>query len=88
MGRCHRIHAGAVLLMSLHVIPQNDERQHAYSGDCWCEPRVQYLDPETNLPYPRGPMVVHNSADCREVSERITGEIVSQAHKWVGVEVT
>lgn len=73
--------------MSLHVMPLNDERRHACSGKCWCLPRVEYLDPENGLPYPRGPMVVHNSADCREVSERVTGEGVSAEQKWETVEV-
>lgn len=73
--------------MSVHVMPINDERSHSCSADCWCSPRVEYLDPATNLPYPRGPMVVHNAADCREVSERVTGEPVSAEQKWETVEV-
>jgi len=76
--------------MSVHVIPINDERKH-FAGPsyiCWCRPRIEWLDPKTNLPYPRGPMVVHNSADCREVSEQVTGEPVSAEQKWETVEVT
>lgn len=34
--------------------------------DCWCEPEVEWVDEDTGLPYPNGPIVIHNAADSRE----------------------
>ena len=73
--------------MSVHVMPLNDETEHIPAAHCLCDPRVEYIDPRNGLPYPSGPMVVHNSSDCREVSERVTGEIVSPEQKWEAVVV-
>lgn len=68
--------------MSAHIIPLNDEKKHEHSAECSCEPAVSWIDPDTNLPYPRGPLIVHNAFDCREISERVTGEIVDADSKW------
>lgn len=54
--------------------------------DCACSPRVVWIDPDTNLPYPNGPMVIHNSYDCREIAERIDG-IGIPGKPWNAVEV-
>ena len=51
------------------VIPINDLRSHR-KHDCWCQPAVVWIDEETGLPYPNGPLVVHNSADGRELQDR------------------
>ena len=73
--------------MSVHVIPQNDERPHCIFYECWCNPRVEWLDPETNLPWANGSCrVIHNAADCREISEQVTGECVDDLSKWEVVE--
>jgi hypothetical protein len=66
----------------VNVIPSNDEREHDHSANCWCEPRVEWIDPETGFPYPNGPGIYHNAADCREFSEEITGESVSEGKFW------
>jgi hypothetical protein len=73
----------------IEVRPCNDERSHDDGLCCWCEPLVQWLDPETGLPWPsaNGPLVVHNSADCREVCENLTGESLSKEKTWEMVEV-
>lgn len=63
------------------VVPLNDEREHVQDSWCWCDPRVNYRD-EAGLEYPRGPIVVHEAADCRQVSERVTGETVSPSQRW------
>lgn len=61
---------GKVNNMSWHVYPTNDEREHVTDGsECWCQPLVEYIDPETHMPYPDGSLVIHNSADCREIVE-------------------
>lgn len=50
------------------VIPINDLRRHR-EHDCWCRPHVEWIDPDTGLPYTNGPLVIHNSADGRELNE-------------------
>lgn len=68
----------------IHVIPLNDERQHATASDCWCEPRLDFVDPETNLLWASGDgRAIHNAADCREVCEEITGECVEEGREWI-----
>lgn len=47
----------------LHVTPTNDLREHIEKGmECWCEPKMIWGDREQ--------IVVHNSADRREVQEQ------------------
>ncbi len=71
----------------MNVLPLRDERPHERSAQCWCGPRVEWLDPDTNLPWPgNGPLIVHHSADCREVSEMVTGESVAPGLEWELVE--
>jgi hypothetical protein len=75
--------------MPVHVIPLNDEQEHEKSTSCWCEPTVNWIDPDTNRPWANGScMVVHNAADCREFSEQVTGEGVSPSQKWETSEVS
>jgi len=72
----------------VHCIPLNDERSHETTDTCWCNPRVEWIDPDTNLPWSNGgPMVIHNAEDCREVSEEVTGESVDSTKKWEVIEV-
>ena len=53
----------------LHVVPENDLRDHSCSRDCWCAPTLEGTDPETGQPY-LSILVIHNSADGRELVER------------------
>jgi hypothetical protein len=47
----------------VHVYPVNDTQQHELEGTCcWCEPHVDWNQPEA--------VVVHNSADGRELREK------------------
>lgn len=60
--------------MTMHVYPINDWIDHdvdsiAAECNCPCEPRIDYLDPDTGLPYAE-PIVVHNAIDQRERFER------------------
>lgn len=73
--------------MSVHVIPDRDEREHETGFECWCEPRVEWIDPATGLPYPGGALVVHNSADGREYCERLIGEPMARDKTWTAIEV-
>jgi len=67
----------------LHVLPLNDEQSHLLSDSCWCGPTVNWVDPETGRVWACGTaMVVHNAADCREVSEQVTQEAVDPTRKW------
>lgn len=49
-----------------HVFPIDDWIEHKTEGTepdgtgCQCEPTVLWIDPETGLAYPDGPVVVHN----------------------------
>lgn len=53
--------------MVIHVMPENDGTKHTWEN-CWCNPRVCVLDPETGEPLPEL-IVVHSSADGREIQE-------------------
>jgi len=59
--------------MSQHVIPLHDEREHTLSQWCWCEPKVEWINPATNVVWPQ-PIITHNAADCREIVEQATNE--------------
>ncbi len=64
------------------VIPINDERPHERSTACWCDPHVEWADPDTGEIYAIGPKVRHNAADCREAVERLIGESIGPDAKW------
>lgn len=60
----------------IHVYPLNDLREHD-TGEttmCWCQPRVEFKDPETGEPYAEA-LVIHSSADGRELVEQAEGII-------------
>lgn len=57
------------MIPEIHVIPNNDPPGHKENQDCLCEPRVEYIDKETGLPFPGGCVVIHNSWDGRELKE-------------------
>lgn len=69
----------------VNCIPLNDEREHEESTTCWCEPRVEWLDPETGMPYPNGPGIYHNAADGREACEEVTGESLAPDKQWASI---
>jgi hypothetical protein len=69
----------------VNTIPINDERPHRRAPDCWCDPRVEWADEQGQI-YPNGPMVIHNSADCREEVERLLGAGVGPEKKWAVYE--
>lgn len=52
-----------------HVTPVDDLQKHELTRTCWCRPKIETSDPETGIPYPEGALVVHNSADGRELVE-------------------
>lgn len=53
-----------------HVYPLNDEREHVTEGTtCWCDPKLDISGPEL--------IVIHNSADCRELIEQ--AEVIKNA---------
>jgi hypothetical protein len=54
----------------VNVVPLQDSKQHVHNSDCWCSPKVEWLNDETELPYENGPLVVHQSADNREAIEK------------------
>lgn len=46
----------------IHIVPIDDDRAHCPVGEnCHCDPEVQYLDPDTGLPYENGVLVKHQS---------------------------
>jgi hypothetical protein len=67
----------------VNVIPKNDEHPHVHAVDCDCAPKVQWADDQTGEVFFNGPLIVHNAFDCREFSEAITGEGVSDDQGWV-----
>lgn len=52
--------------MAVHVCPKTDSAPHLLEGlDCPCEPVVEWLNPETGLPWSgNGPLVIHH---CHEM---------------------
>lgn len=60
--------------MHLHVLPVDDLREHqnvvTVDEDCWCNPRWEFVD--------GGVVVVHNSADGREIKEIDWSEVWEQ----------
>lgn len=53
----------------IHVLPINDLKEHEETTTCWCNPKVEFADPETGEQYSEG-LVIHNSADGREFVEQ------------------
>jgi len=51
-----------------HVLPINDLRAHTETRDCWCGPRVEFI--EDFLTAATSVLVVHHSADGRELVEQ------------------
>ena len=50
---------------SVHIVPLNDWIDHKMSGDeCCCEPDVEWVDPESLMPYGR-PIITHHAIDGR-----------------------
>lgn len=61
-------------MSAYHVFPTNDLQGHRTDdaeGLCECQPEVQWIDPETELPWAigEGPVIVHNAFDLREMFE-------------------
>jgi len=54
--------------MAVHVMPQNDYIEHEFT-DCPCGPDYEFIDPDTGVTYPSGPLVTHHSLDGREQRE-------------------
>lgn len=60
---------GAVgALQMIHVLPINDLKEHEETTTCWCNPKVEFSDPETGEAHEG--LVIHNSADGREFVEQ------------------
>jgi hypothetical protein len=53
----------------VHIVPNGDIVEHASNTDCVCGPHVEFVDPDTGLTYPSGPLIVHHSLDGREANE-------------------
>lgn len=51
-------------MSDIHVLPRNDLREHEETRVCWCHP-YNYSEPDDE----RGVVVVHHSADGRELVE-------------------
>ena len=57
-------------MTAVHVVPVEDIVDHITDGsDCVCGPDFEYVDPETGVSYPSGPLVIHHSLDGREAKE-------------------
>lgn len=48
----------------MEVLPQDDLKEHWLGDECWCNPRLEEV--EGGMP---NIMIVHSSADQRELSE-------------------
>lgn len=48
-------------MTTIHVLPENDLKDHTQSDSCECGPKIRYVD--------GGKLVVHNAYDGREVIE-------------------
>lgn len=63
----------------VNVLPENDEREHIADVYCWCEPTISDSDAS------KGPLIIHNAADCREVIEQATGEQWEAGKGWIRI---
>lgn len=52
-----------------HITPINDLREHTDARDCWCQPRIEIVEDFLDAS-PARVIVVHTSADGRELVER------------------
>ena len=55
----------------IHILPINDEKEHVEETTCWCSPHLITDEPEL--------IVVHHSADCRELIEEATAISIAVA---------
>ena len=46
----------------IHIVPEHDLQDHQEAQTCWCQPKCELIE--------RSILVVHNSADGRELIER------------------
>lgn len=56
-------------MIIIHIIPIGDEKIHCAQMSCDCKPKH------------KDGIAVHNSYDCREIPENITGESCSEG--WI-----
>lgn len=57
----------------ISVIPLEDSKEHNQEEPslCECNPKIEYIDPDTGMPWEGdGPLVVHNAFDARELFEQ------------------
>lgn len=56
----------------VHIVPIGDLQKHDDgSRACWCQPRIETIDPRTGAPFPSwGALVIHHSADGRDLVEQ------------------
>lgn len=66
----------------VNIKPNNDEREHVSDVHCWCEPRVEYRNDDTDAEYKNGPLIIHNAADGRETVEKMIGESLAPEKGW------
>lgn len=59
----------------IHAVPINDWYPHL-ADNCWCMPTTD-----------ENGIIVHQSADCRELIERWTGAAVAEDKKWALVKI-
>lgn len=55
------------MAMAMHVMPINDLCEHSQEY-CWCNPRIERTWDDSVL-------VIHNSADGRELQEKQAGPV-------------
>lgn len=51
-------------MMAIHVYPEAEASMHDTEKDgfaCCCAPFIQWIDPNTDKQYPKGPMIVHHN---------------------------
>jgi len=53
-------------MTAIHILPENDLKEHKESDDCECNPKIEYVD--------GGKIVIHNSYDGREFIEQWEAE--------------
>ena len=54
----------------VHITPINDLREHEYTTTCWCQPSVEEPLCVKWKPLTWGRLVIHHSADGRELVEQ------------------
>lgn len=51
----------------VHIVPDDDSKEHDMIGKCWCHPKIEWIDKVMK--------VTHDALDGRLIAEKLIDEI-------------